>query len=121
MKKKLLLLTGFPLGALKEDTAVLKVRRLTSRDVEVLGEIIRKGEYEVLSYIGHQATAALLQKLLGIEVGVNRERATLGSGDMALVVTLKVRLPVGKEVADVEELKNVAEFFLVEILPAKDA
>ncbi len=48
-----------------------------------------------VSAIGHAGAARFLTGLLGVEVPVNRIRASLRPGDRALVLRLKERLPEG--------------------------
>lgn len=50
---------------------------------------------EFVSAIGHPAAAALLTRILGREVPVNRVAVTLQAGDQALVLRLLGRLPEG--------------------------
>jgi len=47
------------------------------------------------SAIGHQASAALLSAVLGVEVPANRIAVAMAPGDQALVLRLKDRLPEG--------------------------
>lgn len=47
------------------------------------------------SAIGHQGTADLLSKLLGVPVPMNRIAIKMADGDMAIVFRLKNRLPEG--------------------------
>ncbi|QLP99305.1 MAG: DUF1874 domain-containing protein [Burkholderiaceae bacterium] len=55
---------------------------------------------EVRSAIGHEASAALLARLLERPVAVQRVRATLEPGDCALVLRLLDRLPEGMVLDD---------------------
>ena len=52
------------------------------------------------SYIGYPETAGLIEQLTGIEVEVSRESATLGPGDIILIVKLRQRVidPVDKDI-----------------------
>lgn len=56
-----------------------------------------------VSAIGHAGTAALLQRLLGIEVPMQRQAIRMQPGDSALVFRLTKRLPEGA-VLDAEQL-----------------
>jgi len=58
-----------------------------------------------VSAVGHQGTAELLGRLLGVEVPVNRVKAEMQPGDRALVVRLTGRLPEGK-VLTAEEMER---------------
>lgn len=55
------------------------------------------------SYIGHQSTANLLSRLLGIEVKVNRAMAEVDLDTIALVFKLRKRLPKPGEVDIISE------------------
>jgi hypothetical protein len=61
---------------------------------------------EVLSAVGHQATAQVLTDLLGREVPVNRIQFTQQPGQSALVLKLRGRIPEGVilDVAGMEEI-----------------
>jgi hypothetical protein len=76
-------------------------------DVKALVKIAERVE----SYIGHDSTAKLLSKVLGIDVAVNRAMYTPEMGDIAVVVKLKKRLEKP------EDIKNVraedVEFLVV--------
>jgi len=59
-----------------------------------------------VSSIGHQASAAFLSSLLGIQIPANRVAVAMAPEDQALVLRLTERLPEGKlltraELADV--------------------
>jgi hypothetical protein len=62
--------------------------------------------YEVVSAIGHEATAKYLSKLLNYPVEVNRTTIEFQDDDMALVIKIKTRLPEGKVLSE-EELENI--------------
>lgn len=72
------------------------------------------------SFIGHEATAKLIETLCGIKVEVNRKELKLSPGDCLLVVQIKTRLPEGKVLSS-EELndllsKNLIAFYEVRVL-----
>jgi hypothetical protein len=71
----------------------------------------RRGPF--ISAVGHEATAALLTELLGVEVPCSRTRIEMNLHDEALVVRLTVRLPEGK-VLGREELRKLLESGAVE-------
>lgn len=50
---------------------------------------------EVVSAIGHQATADIASSLLGIDVAMSREPAKMAPGDVAICVRLRTRAPEG--------------------------
>lgn len=58
------------------------------------------------SAIGHEASAAFLSSLLGIDILVNRISVTMQPADQALVLRLNQRLPEGK-VMSAQELAAV--------------
>lgn len=65
------------------------------------------------SAIGHEATAKIMDTLLGIEVPVNRQAYQSKPGDVALVFKLKGRPPEGK-ILTVEEMNAIGyEFFVL--------
>jgi len=93
---KLYLLSAFSLSMIRDRGWIhLNVRELSPATArEILEEKQRKG-FEVVSAIGHPATASLASKVLGIEVPANRIEIALEDGDEALVFQLMVRLPEG--------------------------
>ncbi len=60
--------------------------------------------HEVISAIGHAATAQLLSDLLERPVAMNRSAVQLQPGDHALVFRLTQRLPEG-HILDLDELR----------------
>lgn len=62
--------------------------------------------YEVISAIGHAATAEILSELLEIEVKSNRIEYTQNPDEIALVFKLKSRIPEGKVLnrSEIEEI-----------------
>ena len=66
-------------------------------------QLIQKG---FISAIGHEGTAKLLTKKLGIEIPVNRIAIEMQPGDKAIVFQLKQRLPEGVVLTE-EELKKI--------------
>lgn len=61
----------------------------------------------VVSAIGHQATAELFSEILGYEVEVNRMRATQKIGQIALVLQLSERPEEGTVLRDVNEIERM--------------
>lgn len=55
-----------------------------------------------VSAIGHEASAAFLSAVLGVEVPANRVAVSMGPGDQALVLRLTQRLPEGKLLSEAE-------------------
>jgi len=89
-KPRLLLLNAIPANAIPAPAALL----IKPIDWEmarwVVNSYAKHGVVE--SYIGHQSTAAVLSKELGIEVPVNRSEARLNVGDRAIVAVLTRRV-----------------------------
>jgi len=67
---------------------------------------------EIMSFIGHEATAQLLTTLLSVGVPVNRAMYDPRPGDIAIVVKLKKRLEKPDDVKNVKP--EDLEFILVE-------
>ncbi|MGK9451817.1 STIV orfB116 family protein [Acidithiobacillus caldus] len=65
---------------------------------------------EVVSAIGHAATAAYLQGVLGVEIPFRRQAVTLGPGDVALIYRLLDR-PGEGEIFDVQTLSTKRSVF----------
>jgi hypothetical protein len=61
--------------------------------------------------VGHEATASLLSKLLGVTIPFNRATIFLQPGDRCLHFFLKSRIPEGKILTE-DELKSL-DFWLV--------
>jgi len=94
---------------------VIKMRAITEEEAR---ELVRWWGDSFVSAIGHEATAKLLEMILGRAVPVNRVAVTLKHGDEALIFALKGRLPEGAVVKDVEELKRIGyELWHLIILP----
>ena len=80
----------------------------TPLTVEEAKELIAKHGYE--SAVGHEATAAFLSRLLGVEIPMRRIRVAMG-GDTegeflhAIVLRLRERLPEGKVLSEEEMAK----------------
>ena len=89
---------------------------VTEIDIEQVKELLANG---FTSAIGHEATAAMLSQLLGMQVPVNRISIKVEYGDDIIVFQLLQRLPEGK-ILTVEELQQLiqqgqAKFYYVEI------
>lgn len=72
--------------------------------LEIIGKILK--QEEIISAIGHQATAEVLSELLGVPVPVNRIQIAMERGDQAIVFKLKQRLEEHK-VLTKEEMKDL--------------
>jgi hypothetical protein len=66
---------------------------------------------DVISYIGHESTAALLTQLLGKPIPSSRAMYEPRPGETAIVVKLKRRLEKPEDVKEIKE--SDVEFFLV--------
>ena len=94
---------------------VIKMRAITEEEAR---ELVKRWGDNFVSAIGHEATAKLLEMILGRAVPVNRVAVTLKHGDEALIFALKGRLPEGAVVKDVEELKRIGyELWHLVVLP----
>ena len=67
---------------------------------------------EIVSFIGHEATAKLLSQLLSVEVPASRQMYEPKPGDVAVVTRLKKRLEKPEDVKNITV--NDVEFILVE-------
>lgn len=78
--------------------------------IEVARKILRR---PFVSAIGHESTALILTKLLGIPIPVNRIAIKMQPGDIAVVFRILTRLQEGKILTE-EEIKKVPyEFSLL--------
>ena len=61
---------------------------------------------QILSAVGHEATAQVLTTILGVEVPVNRILFAQEVGQQAIVLKIKGRIPEGKILSldDIEEI-----------------
>jgi hypothetical protein len=105
------LANSFSLGMLSGD-ALLCVFEFGNDYVK---NAIQDAKDNVISAVGHQATADFMSSLLGIEVPVNRIAITLKPGDEVYVLQLMTRLPEGKILSQ-EELSQIKyKWFNVEV------
>ena len=74
---------------------------------------LKNNGYEVVSAIGHEATAKLLSDILNYEVPVNRIAIEFQERDVGIVVKLKQRLEEGK-VLNSQELQEMIDAGMVE-------
>lgn len=73
-------------------------------DLEKISKMLH--EEEIISAIGHQATAEILSELLGIQIPFNRINVSMETGDKAIVFKLKQRLEENKTLTK-EEMKDL--------------
>jgi len=97
-KRKVYLLNALPVGALPQRAAVL-IAEIGWEHAKVLAKSFAEMGYEFVSYIGHQSTAELVSKELGIPAGVNRAEAKLEYDAHALIFALAKRVSGDVQVA----------------------
>jgi len=85
-------------------------RRLTV-SVEQAKELINGAE--VVSYVGHPATAAYIKLALDINVETTRGQYAPVVGDIAIAVTAKERLPEGS-ILSLEEMEGKFNLIILE-------
>ena len=68
-------------------------------DVKMAREILSRG---FISAIGHEATARLLSRVLGLHVPFSRSSVFMERGDKAIHIFLKQRLPEGAVLTETE-------------------
>lgn len=73
-------------------------------------DLLRDG---YVSAIGHAASAAMLARLLAIDISVNRIPITMETGDKALILRLLQRLPEGKVLSEQEMMTTPFELALL--------
>jgi hypothetical protein len=85
--------------------AKVRLRRITPEEAR---QILADG---FVSAVGHEGTARLLSKLLGISIPTDRRTIFMRPGDKAVHFFLKSRLPEGVVLTE-EQLKSL-DFWLV--------
>jgi len=96
------------LGLLNNNNIVnVKFVKVSLDDVK---ELLEKNSFT--SVIGHDATANVLQTILGVDVKVNRVTVQLEKGDSVVVFQLNQRLPEGV-ILNEEELKKLDYSFIL--------
>jgi hypothetical protein len=78
------------LNALVTSSKIPLVLRTKPVNLEEVKELVE--DKEIVSFIGHEATASLLTQLLSVNVPFNRATYDPKPGDVAVVVRLKRRL-----------------------------
>lgn len=105
MAKKVVLLNALVTSS--RIPLILKTRPSNLDEVKKLIE-----NKEIISYIGHEATAQLLSMLLNKTVAVNRAMYDPVTNDVAIVARLKKRLERPEDIKNVK-IEDI-EFILVE-------
>jgi hypothetical protein len=86
-------------------TAIIVSYRLSLEEArERARKALEQGQLQ--SAVGHEGTAQLLSRLLGIEIKAERRSVYLKTGDTAIHFFLKERLPEGKILSE-EELSRL--------------
>jgi len=96
-------------GISKEYT--IYIREATLEEVKQ----ILNTELEVISAVGHQATATVLSQLLGKEIPTNRITIQITIDDILIVFQLLARLEEGKVLTEEEIRQLKYKFFVIEI------
>jgi hypothetical protein len=79
-------------------------------DLKTVKEICK--DKNIISAIGHEATAKILTELLEFEIPVNRIHYKQGYDDIAIVFQLRDRIPEGK-ILNKEEIEKIGYDFFV--------
>jgi uncharacterized protein YbcI len=106
---------AFSLGMLSKAPATLTVEEL---DTESVRKIVRtfSERGELVSAVGHEATASLLSWILGEDVAYNRVPIKLANGDAVIVFQLLTRLEEGKVLTEAELWNLKYKFYLVRVV-----
>ena len=105
-QKKLYILNAFSLSMV--DNALVDISRISPVTATGLLKNADKMGFTVVSAVGHESTAKLLSRILGIEVPMNRIQIKMEDGDWAIVLQLLIRLEEGR-VLNEQELKQLLE------------
>jgi len=95
-----------PIDWNQRDAATVRLRRITPEEAR---ELVKKNEF--VSAVGHEATAEVLSRLLGVRVPFNRAAVYMQPGDEGIHFVLRTRLPEGKVLSE-EELAKL-DYWLV--------
>jgi len=98
------------LNALVTSSRIPMVLKTIPISLEEVKELIKNKD--IVSYIGHLATARLLSQLLLVDIPVNRAMYSPEPGDVAIVARLKKRLDKPEDVENISI--NDIEFIVVE-------
>jgi hypothetical protein len=100
----------------QDDEACFKVTRV---DAKKASDIIKESN-NVISAVGHDATAKLMSDLLGYDVKSNRVEVFFQEGDQAIALTLRKRLKEGEVLTTVQELERIGyQLFWIVRIPCK--
>jgi predicted membrane chloride channel (bestrophin family) len=109
-KPRVVLANAFSLSMLSATETTLRVREITADEVK---KLLSSSEFE--SAVGHEDTARLLTKLLGVEVRAERKQVTIDANTILVVFQLLSRLPEGRVLTEEELTKIPYKFFVVEV------
>ena len=99
-----------PIDYDKVDAAAIISYRIDLKTArERVKKALQRGELQ--SAVGHEGTAQLLSRLLGVEIKAERRTIFLQKGDEALHFFLKQRLPEGTVLSE-EELQKLPFWFV---------
>jgi hypothetical protein len=111
--KNLYVGNAISINMLSADCAIWKIEKL--KTTEEAKALLSSVDCPIQSCIGHDATANVFSRLLGIDVPTNRITVKLSDGDAVLVGAIGQRLPEGKILSE-EELKNIPiTWYLVQV------
>jgi hypothetical protein len=100
--------------SLLEGGVVIKASPISLGEVKAL---LKEG---FVSAVGHESTARVLGRLLGVEVPFNRVQISVGKGDVIISFQFLIRLPEGKVLGEDEVIALYQEgkikFFRVEVI-----
>jgi hypothetical protein len=96
-----------PVDFSKFEKVTVVMRRATIEEVK---ELLRTATWE--SAVGHESTALLLTKIIGIEVPMRRVAVNVKPGDTVVHFALKTRLPEGRVLSE-EELRQIDYYFVI--------
>jgi hypothetical protein len=90
----------------KYPNVTVKLQKITVEEAKAL-----LASQPFVSAVGHEGTAQLLSRLLGVQIPFNRINVFMKPGDVGIHFFLRERLPEGKVLSETELLK--LSFWLV--------
>jgi hypothetical protein len=101
-----------PIDFDKIPKAIILVEKISLNEAR---ELILRHKDNMVSAIGHQATAILLSKLLQYNIPYNRINVYFNTGDIGLHFFLKTRIEEGK-ILNLQELEKLDYWFVKSIV-----
>ena len=98
---------AFSLSMLSDLPSLVAVREISADDVRTLLSVTN-----FTSAVGHESTAQVLSRMLGLEVAFNRIQVQLKKNDLLIVFQLLTRLEEGRVLSE-EEVKALPHKFLL--------